>query len=143
VRVVTTFNPDLVTMNPNSANQMWSKWTITIVPGKKIHRSYEEVKLNAARFIRQGFGSTTQVNIDEKLVNSVTTYGIMIRTERHPVHDPEFVAHCKKAFLDFFTVGFGVGTKVTTEVKLEAGSKQDGTPAEQLLILPTIRFTED
>jgi len=130
-------------MNPNSSNQCWSKWTITVTPGRQVPRLYEDVKQNTARFIREGFGSATQVHIAHVIKDLRNIYIIKIRTEGHPAHDPQFVEYCRGCFLDFFTIGFGVGTLVETEVKWEAGSKQDGTPAEQLLILPQLRFTED
>ena len=38
----------------------------------------------------------------------------------------------------FFVNGFGAGTTVGVDVKFEAGDRQDGRPAEQLVIIPSI-----
>ncbi len=61
---------------------------------------------------------------------------IKVRSERHPVHDPRFVEIMKARWEQFLTLGFGVGTVVTLKTKLEAGSRDDGTPADQLIIMP-------
>jgi hypothetical protein len=42
----------------------------------------------------------------------------------------------------FFESGLGQGTTVRMKVKLMAGSRQDGTPSEQLLIMPHINLLE-
>ena len=123
-------------MDPNSQHQTWSKWTVTVTPGSQMARTirtHAEVMSNAARFFRKAFGTATQCRIHA--VNGLWTFDV--RTEGHPVHDPKYADYMAQAFARFFTAGFGPGTQVTTASKLEAGSRQDGTPADQMLILPT------
>lgn len=68
---------------------------------------------------------------------------IEVRTERHPVHDARFVDWMTEQWTRFFVNGFGVGTKVTCSTKLEAGSRQDGTPADQLVMIPPVCLDPD
>lgn len=122
-------------MNPNSAHQMWSKWTITVAPAKTIPRNEPTVKTNAIRFVRKAFGLATQMRITKQ---SNGLWVFQIRTEGHPVHDTTYVTYMTQAFQQFFIAGFGLGTKVSVTAKLEAGSAQDGKPASQLVILPSL-----
>ena len=121
-------------MDPNSQHQLWSKWTVTVTPptAPKL-RTMAEVETNAARFFRKAFGTATQCRI----LATPDFWTFEVRTEGHPVHDPAYADYMAQAFARFFTEGFGVGTQVATASKLEAGSRQDGTPADQMLILPT------
>lgn len=126
-------------MNPNSRNQWWSLWTITVTPGVRKMRPFVEVKTNIARFMRKAFGSASQCRIQHD--RKTGAYTIQVRTEGHPAHDPTYVAYYAQHCQRFFVAGFGVGTQVKTDAKLEAGSRQDGTPSEQLIILPSITFS--
>lgn len=121
-------------MNPNSAHQIWSKWTFHVTPGRKIRTTRAELEANCGRFGRKAFGSASQMRI-------TTKKGVLIvdvRTEGHPVHEPPYVEWMRQQWARFFLNGFGAGTTVTLDTKLEAGSRQDGTPADQLIILPSI-----
>ena len=54
-------------MNPNSGNQLWSRWTSQIrVEGKPAHDPafQQYIKDNVARFMRHGFGSTASMKMD-------------------------------------------------------------------------------
>jgi hypothetical protein len=121
-------------MNPNSANQLWSRWTLTVTPAFVQVRSFEEVKVNVTRFVRKAFGSAGEMRITQ----TQRGYVVDIRVEGHPVHDPTLVAYYTNAFDRFFKSGFGPKTVVSVEAKLEAGSRQDGTPPDQLVMLPPI-----
>jgi len=143
-----------VHMNPNSQHQLWSLWVWTVTPprqklektaqlfafgGKKVKakqtksRNFEEVKTNCLRFGRKAFGSTGQMNISHW---SNGQYIVKVRTEGHPVHDPNYVRWMNSNWQKFFTEGFGKGTTSTLETKLEAGDAQNGKPRDQLIILP-------
>jgi hypothetical protein len=124
-------------MNPNSTNQIWSKWTFTVHPQKLV--DFATVKQNCARFGRQAFGSVSQMRITQNLQDWV----IEIRTEGVPVHEPAFVTYMYENWCKFFYNGFGVLSTVACSSKLEAGSRQDGTPADQLIIVPPIHFNEE
>ncbi len=120
-------------MNLNSEHQVWSRWTFSVIPGRRIH-SFAEVRLNCARFGRKAFGSATRMRIqyDPK------AWIIDIQTEGHPVHDPHYVSYMLNNWTRFFVSGFGMGTEVSLLTKLEAGSRQDGKPSAQLILLPSI-----
>jgi hypothetical protein len=123
-------------MDPNSANQRWSKWKIVVTPGFTRSRDFREFQDNTARFLRKGFGSASQCRIRY----SGTRYEIEVLAEGKPAHDPEFVAYYQRSFEKFFTNGFGVGTEVKVSARIMAGSLQDGTPSEQMIMLPSIRL---
>jgi hypothetical protein len=125
-------------MDPNSAHQTWSRWTFGVVPGVRKHRSVREVRDHCKRFTAKAFGSATSMRIDQVLIHGVHCVKIDVRTEGHPVNDPQYVEWMAAQFRRFFTEGFGPGTVMRLETKLEAGSRQDGTPSEQLIILPSI-----
>jgi hypothetical protein len=123
-------------MNPNSQNQMWSKWTFTVTQSKPTQVPFEVAKANLAKFGRRKFGSASQMHITQEGLH----WTVEVRTEGHPVHDPEFVSHMEQDWRAFLWLGFGLQSDITCSVKLEAGSRQDGTPADQLIILPPISF---
>jgi hypothetical protein len=121
-------------MNPNSANQRWSKWTFTVTPGRTIERPFTVLKENCARFGRKAFGGATEMRITQTR-ERVT---IEVRTEGHAQHEAPYVEWMRKQWERFLINGFGLGTTVTLETKIEAGSRQDGRPADQLIILPPL-----
>lgn len=122
-------------MNPNSRNQTWSKWTWIVRPGRQVVLPFEPVKASLADFARKHFGQAGQMRITEKLDH----YVIELLTEGKPAHDPGFVAHTSAVFKNFYTVQFGVGTHTRlTGPKLMAGSRQDGSPPEQMIIMPRL-----
>lgn len=124
-------------MNPNSRNQTWSKWSWTVTPGRQIKLPFQAVKLMLANFARRHFGQAGQMRITEKLDH----YLIELLTEGRPAHDPEFVAYTTAVFENFYTAQFGVGTRTTlTGPRLMAGSRQDGSPPEQMVILPPLHW---
>lgn len=124
-------------MNPNSGNQRWSKWTFTITPGGAKRPPFAAVTANAARFGRTAFGSASQMKVDALAGGTVR---ILVRTEGHAVHEPAYVAWMTAQWQRWAREGWGAGTTLTGEAKLEAGSRQDGTPPDQLIIAPSIVF---
>lgn len=129
-------------MNPNSAHQTWSKWTFTVKP-QQAHRiltpeDKASAHANIARFGRKKFGSASQMRLTFKPIVLV----VEVRTEGHPVHDPQYQEWMLKEWRAFFAVGFGMETTVALEAHMEAGSKQDGTPSDQLVILPTLSLVD-
>lgn len=120
-------------MNPNSANQYWSKWVIEVIPFRPM-RSPQEIEVNVARFLRKMFGSTASA----KFTLNTTPMQFEVLAEGHPATDPSYVAYCTQNLQKFFTMGFGIGTKVTVAASLKAGSAQDGTPSAQLIVLPSL-----
>lgn len=121
-------------MDPNSRHQIWSRWTFTVTAGRPVARPVAEVRANCARFGRKAFGSASEMRVTQ--IGS--TWTIDVRTEGHPVHELRYVEWMTAQWCRFFENGFGAGTTVRCATKLEAGSRQDGTPAEQLIIMPPL-----
>lgn len=122
-------------MNMNSGNQRWSRWTFTIKPGPTKLPNFATIKENAARFGRKAFGSASQMRVEKWSDGTVL---IIVRTEGHPVHDPAYVKYMEENWLRWAIGGWGVGTTLELHTKLEAGTRQDGTPADQLIIAPQL-----
>lgn len=127
-------------MNPNSRNQIWSRWTFTITPppGRPRPR-FQDVKANAAQFARKAFGSATEMKIKTYRNGQ---WVIDVRTEGAPVHDQAFVDYMAANWRKFLRAGFGEISRVEVDSKLEAGSRQDGTPSDQLILAPSIVIEE-
>jgi len=125
-------------MNPNSEHQRWSKWVFLIHPGGVKRPSFCDVKANAARFARLRFGVTTAMEVKEEYNPGTkkSEWRISVRSEGHPVHDPDFVKFMAEQWQRFGELGFGPGTRTEClQAKLEAGTRQDGTPNDQLIIM--------
>jgi hypothetical protein len=69
-------------------------------------------------------------------------YIFEVEIEGPPVHDPAFKAHVKRQFIEHFMFkGFGYrASLVRFDVVPLAGLREDGTPADQLVVIPTIHF---
>lgn len=127
------------TEQPNSANQRWSRWVLGIRADVK-RPSVKECAENAQRFFAKGFGRAGRVRCDQK----GSYYSFVVEVEGPPAHDPEFVRNVRQQFrANFVEKGFGSGARlVTFEVGILAGSREDGSPPEQLLVLPHIDLKE-
>lgn len=126
-------------MDPNSGNQTWSKWRWTVYPGRRLALPFEPIKLAIANFTSRQFGHAGRMRITEQLDH----YVIELLTEGKPAHDPDFVRAMARSFETFFTSQFGANTRTTLDPPtFMAGSRQDGSPRDQLIILPTINFRE-
>jgi len=121
-------------LNPNSAHQIWSRWTFTVTPGRPVVRAFAEVQGHSARFGRKAFGAASEMKVECR----GEAWTIDVRTEGHPVHEDAYVTWMTAQWSRFFKAGFGIGTVVECVTKLEAGSRQDGRPADQLIIVPPI-----
>jgi hypothetical protein len=108
---------------------------IVVTPARNVLRDDVTVHVNTARFLRKAFGAASEARIAKQTGGE---WVVEVRSEGHPVHDPTYVNFISTALLQFFIVGFGIGTTVAVTAKLEAGSAQDGTPAAQLVMLPSI-----
>jgi hypothetical protein len=121
-------------MNPNSTHQLWSQWTFTVDTRRT--PTLALVRENCARFGRKTFGSASQMRITQV----GATWRIEVRTEGVPVHDPAFVATMHAQWARFLVAGFGPDARIAADARLLAGSRQDGRPADQLIIVPPIPF---
>lgn len=121
-------------MNPNSQNQVWSKWVWFVKPGVVKRRTFREIWQNCARFGAKAFGTSSQMQIRR----TPRGYLVEVLTEGHPVDDPLFRIYMRENWERFFTTGFGTGTTVRMHARLMAGRRTDGKAADQLLILPRL-----
>lgn len=95
----------------------------------------DEIKTNSARFLTKLLGTTTgQMGVEVERGTLI----IRVRAEGPPVHDSEYVKYIREQSTAFFVSGFGPSTQVDVQAKLEAGSREDGRPSDQLLIMPSI-----
>lgn len=125
-------------MQPNSKNQMWSKWVFGIEANLDKLPTVREVRENAGRFFKKGFQSSAgRIRV---LHPDVLSYVIEVEIEGPPAHDPDYRTHVKRHFIEHFLFkGFGYSARlVRFDVKILSGDRQDGTPADQLIAIPTI-----
>jgi hypothetical protein len=127
------------TGNPNSGHQRWSKWTFDVrIPGAPPSLAY--VRDNARRFFVQLFRSSAgQVR--------VTQFGrrwvLELRIEGVDAHDPELVAQVRRQVTrDFVAKGFRNACLARMDVGILAGSREDGSPPDQLIVLPPLSLME-
>lgn len=129
---------DAYGLNPNSQHQMWSRWIFAVEPEAGRHPPRVSVLIdNMCRFSRAGFKSTVgRVRCE----HTERCYSMIVEIEGPPAHDPGYVASVKKEFIAKFMVpAFGSGARLARfEVGVLSGDKQDGTPPDQLLILPQL-----
>ena len=121
-------------MDPNSANQLWSRWTFSVYSDRTVPA--QDLRENADRWLRQGFGSCGRFRLRFRRNGAVM---IEADVEGVPAHDPGYVASVRMAFARFVEQGWGPVAQAQTEVQLLAGDAQDGRPRSQLVVMPTIR----
>lgn len=127
-------------MNPNSAHQRWSQWTFAIRATPRRLPGHDEVLDAARRFFRMLFRTTAgQVRIEIR----GRIYTVQIQVEGPDAHDPQVREQVRTQFFsDFVHKGFGPGASlIEMEVRLLAGSAEDGRPRAQLLVLPPLSLT--
>lgn len=129
-------------MNPNSENQIWSKWDFFIIPSPtwvKTFGAYTDtfkfVKDSCARFGRELFGSPSMMNVQQKVHCGAMAFTVEIITEGHPVGDHHFRDCIEKRWRMFFKKAFGEETTLHMAAKLMAGKRDDGQPPDQMVIL--------
>jgi hypothetical protein len=128
-------------MDPNSRNQRWSLWEYRVYPDATKRPDYATVKTNCARFGRMVFGSASRMRLQCATDDRGRLYWeVAVLSEGHPVHDPSYVEWMHHAWSEFLRVGFGPASQIHAHARLEAGDWQDGRPADQLIILPSLRI---
>jgi hypothetical protein len=124
-------------VNPNSANQTWSKWTWRVRCGAR-KPSLEFVRANAARFGRVVFGSASQMRVLRW--HGADGFKIEVLSEGHPVQDESFKTKMFLTWeLKFFIPGFGNDVRVRAEAKLMAGERP-GAMDDQMIVLPAVKL---
>ena len=121
-------------MDPNSQHQMWSRWVFGVLASTK-HPDRLVCVDNFRRWCRMGFQSSVgRARCDLRRAY----YRFVLEIEGPPVHDPAFVESVRQQFVErFMAPGFGPGARLLRfRTKLLAGDRQDGTPPDQLLVMP-------
>jgi len=126
-------------MQVNSEHQLWSQWTFGIEADLDKVPSFEEVLTNARAYFTKLFGHAGRIRVEQP---DFLTFRIFVQVEGKPANDPDFRTHVKRQFIEnFIFKGFGFCAKlVEFDVKILAGDRQDGTPRDQLIVVPTIHF---
>lgn len=139
----------------NSQHQLWSRWDVTVTPPKAkrrrftdpanpaARRSEDDLRTAWAKFVRKAFATTAgQVRLERKRMGPFGLFGFELfaqaRVEGVPAHDPVYRDRLKQSIVTFFGSGYGPGTRVHVEVRIEAGDQQDGAPPSQIVVLPTL-----
>jgi len=120
-------------MNPNGQGQRWSEWDLRVYEvGRHVPRA--DVEYNAAKWLRAGFGSAGRVKVESR------AWGWVVRCviEGPPAHDPGYVASVRRQWRGFIEQGWGPMSYGLAEVRLLAGSREDGKPSAQLIEMPRI-----
>lgn len=132
-------------MDPNSQHQLWSRWDVTVRPPSRgfDRRGLEELRTAWAKFVRKAFGTTAgEVRLEKRRRRLFSLHGgelfAQARVEGVPAHEAGYRDAQKRRIVTFFGSGFGPGTQVHIEVRIEAGDVQDGTTPAQLVMLPTL-----
>lgn len=127
-------------MDPNSRNQRWSLWQYRVYPDAQHRPDFARVKANAARFGRLVFGSASEMRVVCATDDAGRLYWeITVRSEGHPVHDALYVEWMHRQWRSFLRTGFGTSSEICAHARLEAGDRQDGRPADQLILLPELQ----
>jgi hypothetical protein len=124
--------------NPNSKHQLWSRWTFGVQADPSKLPAMQECAENFRRWAKAGFQSSAgRGRVDQP---DVLTYVFQVEIEGPPATDPEFREHVKRQFIAHFMFpGFGFSSSlVQFDVKILAGSRDDGTPADQLVVMPPL-----
>ena len=68
---------------------------------------------------------------------------VLVENASGVAHDQAYCDYIKTQWTAFFVKGFGPSVRVSMQSKLMAGSRQDGTPSEQMLIAPALSLNQE
>lgn len=123
-------------IDPNSQHQLWSRWTFVFWDTGK-HPTIAEVKENAAKWMRMGFGSVGRGRVTQFTnVFGMQQWTIEAEVEGVPAHDPQYKEHVRAEFKkNFLEKGWGLmAAFVDMKVAVLAGDIQDGSPPSQMVV---------
>jgi hypothetical protein len=125
----------------NSAHQLWSLWQYRVYPDATRRPDFARVKTNSARFGRLLFGSASEMRVRHATDQRGREYWeVAVLTEGHPVQEAPYTDWMHRQWETFFRRGFGPTCEVQPHARLEAGDRGDGKPADQLIIMPSLRL---
>jgi hypothetical protein len=119
-------------MNPNSQHQLWSHWTFRVW-GKYI--PLDEIELNAANWLREGFGSVGQARVYEQASNGSMCVVIEANVEGVPANEPGYVESVRQGFRVFVHRGWGPTVLCGMDVEVLAGDPGTGKSPSQLVVI--------
>jgi hypothetical protein len=126
------------TGNPNSAHQTWSHWKFWVAADPARLPTMAQLQPAVQRFFRRMFGSAGAA----RLTQVGTTYLVELRVEGPPAHDPACRDSVQRQFAQKVVAGgFGPRARLARmNVRFLAGDRQDGTPLDQVIVLPPLRL---
>jgi hypothetical protein len=126
------------TGNPNSQHQLWSRWVFQVEADPFKLPTLVECVDNFRSWCALGF--RTRAGRARVIQPTALDYVFLVEIEGPPAHDPQYREHVKRQFIEHFVFkGFGYSARlVQFQVKILAGSREDGTPADQLIVMPPL-----
>ncbi|MBA2432220.1 MAG: hypothetical protein H0V56_08905 [Chthoniobacterales bacterium] len=134
--------------DPNSAHQHWSRWEFGIEASPRKLPGKADVLDNARRYFAAGFTSEAgrvrcelfRTPRDVQRKRRATYYYLAIEIEGPPANDPLYREQVREDFARrFMEPGFGQSARlVMFRAQVLAGETEDGSPPEQLIVLPTL-----
>lgn len=134
-------------MDPNSAHQLWSRWTLTV---EELGRTVgpKEMAANIPKWLTAVFGSVGRARFNRHTASMplsagsvgvrFTVWEVTVEIEGKPAHDPAFVGFVEREWAKVIEKGWGRTAVPGVSVKILAGDEQDGAPRKQLVVMPTI-----
>jgi hypothetical protein len=122
-------------VDPNTTHQRWSHWTFRITSPSPLRRpTVEEVRVNALKFARVCFKSSVgQVRVRKR----GAAYRVDVRIEGPPVHDFAYRLAVERTWNERFVLaGFGPAATCRVSARLIAGSREDGSTPDHLIVAP-------
>jgi 1,2-phenylacetyl-CoA epoxidase PaaB subunit len=124
-------------MDPNTEHQQWSEWRFYIESDRPL--PFQLIKSNFARFFRKLFGTAGQVNVTRgRTPTGLVWWMIQAQVEAANVNDPGKRTWVQSQAAGFVQQGMGPQARLTMEVSLLAGRPENGQPANQWLIMPSV-----
>ncbi len=124
-------------VSPNTRSQEWSYWRFEIQEAGR-RQGRRDVEHNAARWLRQGFGTVGEARITPTLDG----WRIEARVDGESAADMVYVASVRQGFKRFVRQGWGIGAVGRlSEVRVLAGDVPFG-PRSQMIVMPSIRPTD-
>lgn len=121
--------------SPNTRSQEWSYWCFEIQETGR-RQSQHDVELNAARWLRQGFGTVGE----GRVTPTIDGWRIEARVDGESAADPTYIQAVKRGFERFVRQGWGLGALgKLKDVRVLAGDVAFG-PRSQMLVIPTIKL---
>lgn len=128
-------------VDPNSAHQRWSRWRFTIEADPVKRPTKAEVLDNFRRYAAALFCSTVgQAQVAIAAGRQGVLYICVVELEGPAVHDATYRDYVQREFAGVFVArGFGPRARLRQmDATLLAGSAEDGQPARQLIVMPSL-----